>query len=112
MICVQYKYLEALVIGLLLDFIVLTPPRSPTQPFNVTYTMPFATPPPEDHSAASIPMDDNYPAPLRLGDLYESSIADPDPQDVTALAHVDTYKIVKETSITGLFDSVGYSYTA
>ena len=47
-------------------------------------------------------------------DLYESSIADPDPQDVTAVAHVDTYKIIKETSIRGmnkLFDSIGYSYT-
>ena len=59
-------------------------------------------------------MDDNYPAPRRPDDLYESSIADPDPQDVTAVTHVDTYRIVKETSIRGmnkLFDSVGYSYT-
>ena len=59
-------------------------------------------------------MDDNYPAPRRPDDLYESSIADPDPQDVTAVTHVDTYHIVKETSIRGmnkLFDSVGYSYT-
>ena len=56
----------------------------------------------------------DYPAPLRPLGLQESSIADPEPAEVTVGAHIVTYKIVEDTSIRGrdkLFDSVGYSYT-
>ena len=59
-------------------------------------------------------VDLDFPAPPRPDDLQESSIADPNPVDVSARANVVNYKIVNETSIRGrdkLFDTVGYSYT-
>ena len=98
-----------------------TSPISPTPPLNVTYVVPPNTPPSGDRSATPVPMDTDdvfvdldFPAPPRPDDLQESSIADPNPVDVSARANVVNYKIVNETSIRGrdkLFDTVGYSYT-
>ncbi|KAK2152567.1 hypothetical protein LSH36_325g03025 [Paralvinella palmiformis] len=55
----------------------------------------------------------DYPAPLRPSG-NESSLADPEPAEVTVGANMVTYTIVEDTSLRGkdkLFDSRGYSYT-
>ena len=55
----------------------------------------------------------DYPSPLQPAGLHESSLADLEPAEVTAGAHMVTYKIVEDTSIHGkdkLSDYVGYSY--
>ena len=103
--------LSPIVMEMSMDHIDI-PPRSPT-------------PPPQADERAETPMpmemddfDDSildYPPPPRPDALTESSIADPEPLDITADANIDrTYQIVTGTSTRGkdkAYDSVGYSYT-